>query len=79
MDKLSEMLKELEPKASAMVKAIEAQPKVTKDHYGEYLTVLTRAQDEHSLVAAKVLAIALLKAGANQQGLRAALSIMGVV
>jgi hypothetical protein len=79
MDKLSEMLRELEPEASAMVKAIEAKPMVTKDHYGEYLTVLSRVQDEHSLMAAKVLAIAMMKAGANQQGLRAALSIMGVV
>lgn len=69
-----------------LVEAIESTAPTTVNHYGEYITTLTRAADtlaevlhdkpRHEIYI--VLGAAMFRAGANPQGLRAALRILGV-
>lgn len=52
------------------VTAIEAMPETTRNHYGQYMRVLSLVPGYEAFVA-----VALIKAGANVQGVRDALYI----
>ncbi len=56
------------------VKATEAGPEITQYHYGQYMSVLGMAKDGGSR---KIIALALKQAGANHQGVDAAMRIHG--
>ncbi len=62
------MAVELKP----VVEVIEASDPITKDHYGRYLSILSQAptRDERLMFA-----VALRIAGANAEGVRAALNL----
>ena len=55
-----------------LVRKIEASPPITKDYYGDYLSVLSEFPKGNYRLA---VAIALMRAGANKQGVYAALSL----
>ena len=62
---VAEMAEYLKP----LVAGIEAQTPITKGHYGRYLTILLTFED---VTIRKVVALALLAAGANVDGVAGA-------
>lgn len=62
------IVEELKP----IVKKIEASIPTTRDHYGSYMQVLSEAPD---LSTKKLMAAALIKAGANEGGVAWALKL----
>lgn len=73
-----QMLEMLKPEALEIIKAIESRPPTTLGWYGDYLHIISRVAEE-SRSMAQLLMVALLRAGANRDGMRAAASIAGVV
>ena len=59
------------------VKSIETSVKTTKNHYGQYLAILSMYR-EKSLSTVMIIAKALIKAGANEEGVHSALSLLGI-
>jgi hypothetical protein len=54
---------------------IEASIPTTKNHYGQYMSLLSQmAKDDKNL--AMVFSLALVKAGANREGIKSALRIL---
>lgn len=53
------------------VENIEAMPETTRNHYGQYMRLVTLVPGKEAIIAT-----ALIKAGANVQGVRDALYIM---
>ena len=72
--KLHELAVEILPEIQDSVQRIEANAPITQNHYGAYLNLLTPfAQDRVKLL---VMSVALGKAGANIEGVSAALRLL---
>ena len=63
----------IEDDLKAMVNIAERKPKTTKDHYGEYLHLLTNLKSQIGLDIARSL---LIKAGGNENGINSACRII---
>ena len=64
-----------DPDIQQIVKDIEAKPATTRNHYGDYGAALSTMCGGRKIVA-QLLALAFVKAGANQQGVADALQVM---
>ena len=71
-DAIRSIAKDLEP----VVSAIEASTPMTQHHYGRYMDILSRFGDD--LNTKRLAALALLDAGANAMGVKAAMKIHGI-
>ena len=60
------------PEVAPLVKAIEARPETTRGHYGEYMGLLS-GMEKH---IAMLTALAMIRCGANTQGVNDALHIV---
>lgn len=74
LNKINEMVKELKP----LVSQIESQEKICKDHYDRYLLLLTPCSRENNKDHVKFMALALIMAGANTNGVQTAAKLLGV-
>ena len=72
--KLEQLIIELAADLAPEVKRIEASAMTTQNHYGNYGSVLTTASGGNKDYA-KLIALALIKAGANANGVRSALTV----
>ena len=72
--KLDAFIESLANDLRPAVKAIEASPKTTKDHYGRYLALFSTMSDGDRRKG-KLICAALLVAGANHNGVAAAYKI----
>ena len=73
-DSLAALIDDLAGDLKEIVTDIEASPKTTKNHYGRYMSVI--AGTAHGDAATgRVIAMALLKAGANHAGVNSAFSL----
>lgn len=68
---LDDLASDLKP----IVNAIEQQVATTRNHYGDYLTIITGGPEPKR----GLMALALLRAGANRQGMVDALRIAGMI
>lgn len=81
MTKLDDMLDQLSEIVAPIVQHIEQSTPTTKNHYGDYITAITRVADmlpanqTPSLFLA--IGVALQRAGANKAGVLSALRVMG--
>lgn len=57
-----------------LVRDIEAGPEVTQHHYGRYGSILSQFSKGNKVVA-KVIAVALMQAGANRLGVENGLNL----
>ena len=73
-DALTALIDDLAGDLKELVTEIEASPKTTQNHYGRYMSVIAEsAQGDRA--AGRVIAMALIKAGANQPGVSSAFSL----
>jgi hypothetical protein len=77
--RLDELVDRLVPGFKPVVESIEGRWQFTKNHYGDYLELLSKFNESQGSQIAKIVAIALIRAGANKYGVRSALEIMGLV
>ena len=70
-------ISELAVDLASTVKSIETSIVTTQDHYGQYLAILSMYR-EKSLSTVMIIAMALIKAGANEEGVHSALSLLGI-
>ncbi len=74
-NKLRELILKFEPEVKEIVDLIEGEPHLTMHHYDRYMTAISRlANDNHNL--GFVIGMAMIKAGANKQGVQSALRIL---
>ena len=71
--KLEELISELAGDLKEMVQQIEARPKTTQNHYGQYMGLLSGMAKNKG--HAQIIAAALIEAGANRQGVVSALKL----
>ena len=64
-----------DPDIQKMVQDIEAKPATTRNHYGDYGAALSMLSQGRKVVV-QLLALAFVKAGANQTGVMDALRVM---
>jgi hypothetical protein len=69
---VKDLAKDLKP----LVRDIEDSPKTTQNHYGSYMSVLSQIGGDAD--NKRLIALALIDAGANEQGVRDALRAHGV-
>lgn len=67
------MRSELEP----LVRAIEAKPATTQNHYGDYMSLIATLSQERTM--RQFLGLAMIRMGANRQGVKSAMQILGVM
>lgn len=72
-EKLDAMVKDLAADLRKPVTKIEASIATTQNHYGDYLDLLTGITKD--VQARKVVALALVEAGANRRGVASALDL----
>ena len=70
MQELGPLINDLKP----LVKGLESGMELTKNHYGSYMSILGREQDRKRRL---ILAYCLQQAGANMEGVRSALRVLG--
>lgn len=70
---LAQFTDEMADDIRSSVAEIEARPQATRNHYGLYMTMLGRYPDP---VKRGLLALSLVKAGANRQGVADALELI---
>ena len=70
---LDDTIKDLAKDLAPIVDGIEKSPKMTQNHYGRYMDILTQFGPDKNAI--KLTALALLEAGANRDGLAAAMRI----
>jgi len=68
---LKDIAKDLEP----LVREVEQSPMTTQNHYGDYMSILSQSGDADNK---RFIALALIDAGANKQGVRDALRAHGL-
>lgn len=73
---LNELIGELANDLAPTVSAIEQSPMTTKNHYGRYMALLSELGDNPN--HKRLIALALIDAGANQQGVKSAMQIHGI-
>tara|TARA_Y100000310_G_C19993140_1_gene495022 strand:+ start:80 stop:388 length:309 start_codon:yes stop_codon:yes gene_type:complete len=80
-DCLTPVLEKLKPELSEIVESIEARPPTTKDWYGDYMRVLSTLASnqlfDDEKTNAKFFGLALIHAGANADGVVAAMQVCG--
>tara|TARA_R100001143_G_scaffold61905_2_gene63821 strand:- start:944 stop:1189 length:246 start_codon:yes stop_codon:yes gene_type:complete len=57
-----------------LIQTTEAAIKTTKEHYGEYLSLLSNIKDKNTRY---ILSQAFIRAGANTEGVKSAMKIIG--
>ena len=72
--KLDQLIADLAGDLAPEVKKIEASPKTTQNHYGRYGALLSMFSNGNKN-SANIIALALIKAGANEQGVKSALQV----
>ncbi len=75
---VNRMIDMLKPEAEVAVQVIESAPPLTQGWYGDYLHLISMVA-ERSASMALLLVMALERAGANQDGLRYAAMIAGIL
>ena len=75
-DKLQTLINGLAQDVQPEVKRIEAKPATTQNHYGDYMALINVGSDRNSKVG-KLIALALIQAGANKNGVNSALQVLG--
>lgn len=74
---IEQLIENLRPELEPEVKRIEASVKVTQHHYGAYMSLIaTIAQDT---AMRQLIGLALIRFGANKQGVKSAMQILGVL
>ena len=79
---LDTLINTLAKAVKPVVTVIESGPAITKDHYSEYLGVITKVAAQLPAAGRNVhlgIGIALQRAGANKAGVQAALRILGAI
>ena len=71
---LDSMIEELAKDLTEVVDGIEGSMETTKDHYGRYMSLLAQLGKGNERMT-QVIALALIKAGANKQGIASALKL----
>jgi hypothetical protein len=72
-DQLDHIIKELSEGLADTVKAIESGIKTTQNNYGAYMSVLSQIGSDSDDHTKRIVAWALIEAGANQQGVKDAM------
>lgn len=75
-DKLTQLINSLADDVKPEVQRIETKLATTQNHYGDYMTLISTASNGNRQIG-KVLSLALVKAGANAQGVASALKVLG--
>lgn len=74
-EKLNQLINDLASDMKDAVTKIESGFKTTQNNYGNYMQLLsTLAKDKQT---AQIMAMAMIRAGANRQGVSSALQVMG--
>jgi hypothetical protein len=68
---ITKLIAELANDLRPAIAALEAAPAATKHHYGAYMGILNRIARKNKIYA-KAAALAMVKAGANREGVAAA-------
>tara|TARA_R110000823_G_scaffold140236_1_gene270214 strand:- start:178 stop:441 length:264 start_codon:yes stop_codon:yes gene_type:complete len=82
-EKINAFIEDLAKDFKPTVKAIESGPELTQKHYGKYMSIfgqfneLLGKEPENTKRCRKLVTAALIVAGANEQGVRAALKVYG--
>ena len=69
----------LVPDLEPAIEIIEASLATTQNHYGRYMTMLIGIVPDSNAIMVMIVSQAMIKAGANPQGVNRALRIMGHV
>ncbi len=72
-ERLQEIVTDLAGDLRDRVKEIERGLKTTQDHYGEYLAIIVGVGGDDT--THKLIALALIEAGANRNGVRSAIRL----
>ncbi len=72
--KLDQLIIDLAGDLKPEVDKIEASPMTTQNHYGNYGALLTTVSGGNQNTA-NLIALALIKAGANEQGVKSAMAV----
>jgi len=75
-ENLDALVLQLTEEVRPFVKRTESSLPTTKDHYGDYLGFLTSVGTETRI---KIVAVALIHAGANKIGVASALRLLGII
>ena len=70
--KIEKMVEECAKIIKEDVQRIEGKPETTKDHYGDYASLLSVFSGGQQ----KIVALACIKAGAHPEGIRAAMGML---
>lgn len=71
-----EMIKDLAETVKPLLDEVHSLPKVSKDYYFEYMSILGRATQGKPQGYLKLMAIAMLYAGCNHNGVNEAVKIL---
>lgn len=70
------MIKDLAETVKPLLDEVHSLPKVSKDYYSEYMSILGRATQGKPQGYLKLMAIAMLYAGCNHNGVNEAVKIL---
>ena len=74
-DKMEEHVSSLAADLRELVAEIEGKPATTQGHYARYMSIISATCDSETI--ARIMRLALLRAGANSQGVSSAMKICG--
>lgn len=74
---LEQLIDKMRPELEPIVKAIEAKPLTTQNHYGDYMAAIATISQERTM--RQFIGLAMLRMGANRQGVKSAMQILGVL
>ena len=72
---IQSIVNSLVPDLLPEVKRIEQKPATTQNHYGDYMNLLS-VLGKNNKGMTNIIALALIAAGANAQGVRSAVSVL---
>lgn len=75
-DKIDKVITDMAEEIRPIVQEIEQSIATSQNHYGEYMSVLSQLGDKPGYK--RVIAAALVEAGANRKGVRDALAAHGI-
>lgn len=73
-DRLDTLIDDLADELKELVTEIETGSETTQNHYGHYMSVIIGASAGNK-AKGQIVAVALIKAGANKAGVKSALSL----
>ena len=76
-EKLKVLISQLAEDFKPSVQKIEAKIATTRNHYGDYMALLSSVAK--SKQHAQIFSLAMIEAGANRQGVNDALRVMGYI